>query len=126
MEKGKERELICQETGMDICSGNRQIYLQILELMLNYEEEGGQKLKEDCEQENWTGFGNEAHALKSSAAGIGAMPLSDAARAMEKAVDASDYDYIKANRDAFFALLADTMVEIRVILEDKLKGVLEE
>lgn len=117
MEKGTEKELIQQETGMEICGGNREIYLQILALMLSYEGEKGQKLKEDYKSQKWKSFGNEAHALKSSAAGIGAMALSEAARTMENAVDESDFKFLEENQEDFFQLLQDTIKEIHVILD---------
>lgn len=117
MEKETEKELIHQDTGVEICGGSREIYLQILALMFSYEGEKGQKLIEDYKQQNWKSFGNEVHALKSSAAGIGAMALSEAARAMEDAVDESDFEFIEKHQEAFFQLLQDTIKEIHVILD---------
>lgn len=118
MENGAEGSFINQETGMEICGGNREIYLQILSLMLDYEGgEKGRMLTESYETQNWNLFGNEAHALKSSAAGIGAAALSKAALEMEEAVDEENFDYVADHQEAFFQLLRDTISEIHTILD---------
>lgn len=117
MGKETEGKLINEEAGMEICGGNREIYLQILTLMLSYEGENGQMLSDNCKNHNWETFGNQVHALKSSAAGIGAMALSEAARSLETAVDEADYEFVMGQQEGFFKLLKDTVSEIHDILD---------
>ena len=118
MENGAEGSLINQEAGIEICGGNREIYLQILTLMLDYEGgEKGQMLTDSYKNHDWPLFGNEVHALKSSAAGIGAVALSKAAKEMETAIDEEDFNYVENHQEAFFKLLQDTISEIHTILD---------
>ena len=118
MENGAESSLINQEAGIEICGDNREIYLQILSLMLDYEGgEKGRTLTDSFKNQDWMLFGNEVHALKSSAAGIGAAALSKAAKEMEAAVDGKDFNYVENHQEAFFKLLQDTISEIHTILE---------
>jgi HPt (histidine-containing phosphotransfer) domain-containing protein len=114
----EKNRLIDQETGLEICGSSLEIYHQILALMLEYEGENGQILFDNCRNQNWKAFGNEVHALKSSAAGIGAGALSEAALKMETAVDRSDYAYVQENQEAFFLLLKETISEIHSILDE--------
>ena len=118
MENGAEGSLINQEAGIEICGDNREIYLQILSLMLDYEGgEKGRMLTDSYKNQNWPLFANEVHALKSSAAGIGAAVLSKAAQEMETAVDKEDFNYVENHQEAFFKLLQDTISEIHTILD---------
>ena len=118
MENGAGASLINQEAGIEICGDNREIYLQILTLMLDYEGgEKGQMLTDSYKNQDWPLFGNEVHALKSSAAGIGAATLSEAAKKMEAAVDEEDFNYVENHQEAFFKLLQDTISEIHAILD---------
>ena len=117
MEKEMDAGRINQEAGLEICGGSREVYQQILTLLLCYEEEKGQLLKDSYRNQDWKLFGNEVHALKSSAAGIGAEALSAAARNLEEAVDAGDFDFVEKHQEAFFELLHDTLLEIHTILE---------
>lgn len=116
---GKEMEgsIIDQEAGLEVCGNSQEIYQQILALMLSYEEEKGQVLTDSYKNQDWKLFGNEVHALKSSAAGIGAAVLSKAARELEEAVDAEDYAFVETHQKAFFEVLHDTLSEIHTILE---------
>ena len=51
------------------------------------------------EEENWTDFTIEVHALKSSSKQIGAIALSERAAALEKAGNARDSEFIHKNTD---------------------------
>lgn len=117
MEKEKDAGRINQEAGLEICGGSREVYREILALLLTYENEKGQLLKASYQNQDWKLFGNEVHALKSSAAGIGAETFSAAARSMEEAVDAGDFDFVAKHQESFFQLLGDTLLEIHTILE---------
>lgn len=109
---------INQEIGMETCGNSQEIYRQILTLMLSYEKEKekGQALMDSYKNQDWKLFGNEVHALKSSASGIGAAKLSEAARDLEAAVDEGDLAFVEAHQEAFFRLLQETLLEIHSIL----------
>ncbi len=116
MEAESKSSIIDQEAGLEVCGDSREIYEQVLRLMLSYETEKGQVLTDSYRNQDWKLFGNEVHALKSSAAGIGAAALSKAARELEEAVDAEDYTFVEIHQEAFFQLLHDTLSEIHRIL----------
>lgn len=116
MENQTKGSLIDQAIGIKNCGNNRDIYLQIIRLMLEYETGKGQIIKDSYAQEDWKLYGNEVHALKSSAAGIGAMTLSAEARALEGAVEREDYSYVKEHHEGFLELLGNVLTEIRAIL----------
>lgn len=117
---GKELETSCidQTAGVETCGGSRETYLQILALMQGYGNEKRALIQKSFEERDWITYGNEVHAMKSSAAGIGAFSLSEAAKALEEATDERNMDYVNSHQKEFEELLEKVFGEIDRILEE--------
>ena len=74
--------------------GNEQLFWSVLKEYYRVIEKKADLIKSLEEQEDWSAYTIEVHALKSASKQIGAMSLSDKAAAMEKAGNAKDSEMI--------------------------------
>ena len=80
--------------------GGKKAYLDVLECCFEEGEQERQTLEELYEKQDWKNYTIQIHALKSSMRSIGAMPLSEKAKALEKAGKNGDISYIfEAHKD---------------------------
>lgn len=77
--------------------GNEELFWSVLKVYYKAIEKKAKLIKQLEEEENWTDFTIEVHALKSSSKQIGAMRLSERAAALEKAGNARDAEFIHKN-----------------------------
>ncbi len=83
------------ETGMAYCMNDENFYLEMIQ-----EYKNGNKTPELLkyyEAEDWANYRIVVHALKSTSLSIGAVELSEAAKALELACKDGNLDYVKAN-----------------------------
>ncbi len=119
MEERTEKSCIDQEAGVEICGGSPETYLEVLKVVQGYGEEKRALIQKSFDMQDWKTYGNEVHAMKSSAAGIGAVSLSEEAKALEEACDKGDLEYIGSHQQAFNELLRKVLEEIDSILQGK-------
>jgi len=79
--------------------GSEELFWTVLKVYYNSIEKKAKLIKELEMQENWTDYTIEVHALKSSSKQIGAIHLSEAAAALEKAGNARDSAFIHKRTD---------------------------
>ena len=96
------------DTGMTYCASNEEFYL---EMIGTYLEDSKLADIEKCYGEkDWANYRVLVHALKSTSLSIGAVPLSEKAKALEMAAKEGDASYIESNHAdcmaAYKALLA--------------------
>lgn len=110
------------ERGIQNCGGSPQDYLQVLEVVARHGEKRVEKLEEMIREEDYENYTINVHALKSTAANIGAMELSKLAYNQEMAGKAKDYDTVRKNNRSLLYLYVMVLSEI-----DQLKktGILE-
>ncbi len=80
--------------------GTEEFYLDVLKNYLGLIDKKASMIREFVENEKWSEYTIQLHALKSSSKQIGAMELGDMAAELERAGNESDIEYIKANTEA--------------------------
>ena len=80
--------------------GNEELFWTVLKAYYRTIEKKANLIKSLEEQENWTDYTIEVHALKSSSKQVGAISLSDKAADLEKAGNARDTEYIHRHTDS--------------------------
>jgi CheY-like chemotaxis protein len=87
--------------GISLVNGVFKNYLRILSM---FHKEGTRKIKEvkeSLEAGNYPLYTTYVHAIKSTAANVGADSLSETAKALEAAGKQGDFEFIKLNNDNF-------------------------
>lgn len=98
------------EQGLLYCGGRKK-YMDVL-AACHEEGEGSRQLLEDLyEKEDWENYTIKVHALKSTMRSIGAMPLAEKAKALEKAGKREDITFIRKNHE-------DMLTEHRRVMEE--------
>ena len=87
-----------KKTGMAYCGGEEN-WLSILKVCGDTAEENKAKLKEFYETKNWKEYTILIHGVKSSMKTVGAMTLSEMAKALEQAGKVENTEYIEAHHD---------------------------
>lgn len=98
-------------SGMLYCGG-RQAYLGVLQSCLAESENNMRLIGGLYGKQDWKNYTIKVHALKSAMKSIGALPLSEKAKALENAGKKGDIDYIKNNHDAMIEEYQSVMEEI--------------
>lgn len=91
-----------KKTGMTFCGGEEN-WLEILKVCGDSASENKTKLEEFYQTKNWREYTILIHGVKSSMRTIGAIPLSDMAKALEQAGKAEDTAYIEAHHGEMLA-----------------------
>lgn len=91
MERLQSLEEIELKTGLRYCV-DEEFYLEVLREYIG--EEKSKELQGFLEKEDWDNYRISVHALKSNSMTIGAVGLSEDAKALESAVKEGRYDYI--------------------------------
>lgn len=87
------------EKGILYC-GNKDNYIEILKSHRDSASDNRDQIQGLYEKEDWKNYTIVVHGIKSSMMSIGAVTLSEMAKALELAGKASDFEYIKKEHDA--------------------------
>ena len=89
--------LLDTKTGMGYCMNDEEFYVDIIRTYA----EGDKRhdIAEAFEAENWKDYETYVHALKSTSLNIGAVTLSEHAKALEYAAKEENYGYIRENHE---------------------------
>lgn len=99
------------------CSDSESFYLEVLESYINHQQvEEIQKFYDEKDMENYL---IQIHALKSTSKSIGALHLSEQARALEVAAREQDWDFIKKNHVCVMAEYKELLERISAVLEQQ-------
>lgn len=117
------RTVIIEGIDIDEVAGNYagsiEEYKELLEL---YCLDGKRKLnvlRELLEEQDYKGYGIEAHALKSASANVGAVRVSSRAKEQEKAVDRGDLAFVDSRAPRFLAEYEEQIGHIRDYLAER-------
>lgn len=80
--------------------GNQKNYIEILKTHRDNGEENMRQIQELYDEENWKNYTITVHGVKSSMMSIGAVALSEMAKALEMAGKRDDVDYIHREHDS--------------------------
>lgn len=78
-----EERLIDESVGMNYCSGNREFYMEALEMYEEAFAENELRLKRNFENKDWQDYSIVAHSIKSNSMMIGALKFSELAKSQE-------------------------------------------
>lgn len=101
--------------GMKNCGGTLDDYYQVMDVVLKYGEKRLAKLKKLVAEKDYVNYTIDVHALKSTAANIGAMGLSQMALEHESAGKAGDFEFIETHYEELLALYEVVLKEIAAV-----------
>ncbi|MCR5324370.1 MAG: response regulator [Lachnospiraceae bacterium] len=107
-----------RKTGLLYCAEDESIYASVI---TDYAADGPKytkQLTEYLENENMQDYAVIVHAIKSSSKTIGAMELSEEAKALEKASKSGDIAYVKENHPAFIRKYSELTKMICEVMND--------
>lgn len=111
------------EAGVRNCGGSQEDYLEVLEVVSRHGSKRVEKLENMIQNEDFENYTIDVHALKSTAANIGAMQLSKLAYNQEMAGKAKQYDIVRQNSRSLLYLYVTVLAEIGLLRNE---GILRE
>ena len=102
-------------TGLNYCMDSREFYLDSLKMFMEADQR--EQITSLYAAEDIENYRIAVHALKSSALTIGAVLLSDHAKALEFAAKANDTDFIRAHHDALMEEYTTVLEGIGKVVE---------
>ncbi len=85
------------QMGLDYCGGDEDFYLEMLQMFYAQGLEKRNEIISLYEANNWPDYAVKVHALKSTSLTIGALELSEHARALEQAAKKEETEFIHEN-----------------------------
>ena len=113
MKQLQELEGLDTQTGLTYCMNVESFYLDMLKEYLKGDK--APKLNQFFEEQDWENYQVLVHSLKSTSLSIGAVMVSEKAKALEMAAKSGDTDYIRLHHHAVmeeYILLMDRLREI--------------
>lgn len=110
----EEKKLIDTKVGLQYCMGKPDFYRQVMELFASGAKED--RIKETFEAKEWENYRVEVHAVKGTAMTIGAVSLSEKAKAIDLDIKAGKTPISRESHEAF---LEEYLEVLRLIREDK-------
>lgn len=83
--------------GTENCNGEKDFYLEMLQIYCDQGKQNYEIIKKFYENSNWTGYTAKVHALKSISFTIGAEKFSNQAEKMEQKGKTKNIAYIREN-----------------------------
>ncbi len=121
MEEASTLESRLEDIGLDVSvgikyCGDMSFYEEILKIAVDTAPDKLRTIKESIANEDYKNFTIVVHSVKSNTANIGAMELSEEARALEMAGKENDVDFILQNTDNLLTRYEEMMINISRIL----------
>ncbi|MGN0166542.1 MAG: response regulator, partial [Acetatifactor sp.] len=104
------------QTGLSYCMNEEEFYVEILKEYLKTDK--ASKIEQFFAEEDWNNYRTVVHALKSTSLTIGAVHLSEEAKALEMAAKEGDVDYIRSHHK--------DVLEEYIRLTERMKEILED
>lgn len=99
--------LIDESVGLEYCSGNREFYIEALNMYVEAYGENVARLKKDFETKDWHDYVIAAHSIKGNSLMIGAKALSELAKVHEFAGRDGNEELIQNRFEEFLAAYGD-------------------
>lgn len=107
-------DFLDKDTGLEYCGGDDEIYREVIEGYL--EEDRRAELAGYYDAGDLANYRVVVHAIKSTSLTIGAVELSEKAKALELAAADGDADYVRAHNDEMVAMYSDILHKIQEAL----------
>ena len=107
--------------GLKYCMGDMEFYQSLLRQFASEEKEKSPLMGRYYESSDWYNYEILVHALKSTAKMIGAMDLSDKAKALEMAAKEKREEFIRENHYETMSLYSDLAKGLRELLPEEKK-----
>ena len=107
------------QTGLTNCGGSLEDYISILEVVLRYGPKRYEQLKTMLAEEDYDNYVINVHALKSTAANIGARELSQVSAWLEAMGKEKQYDKMKERTGYLLELYQSLLQQIKEALSPK-------
>ncbi|MCI8522036.1 MAG: hypothetical protein HFI62_02380 [Lachnospiraceae bacterium] len=104
------------EAGIELCAGDEELYLEVLEEALEEGEEKIPLIKSLYERRDYEHYLVEVHGLKNAMRSIGANHLSETAKTQEFAVKEQAYEKIDEHVEALLLEYQDVVDALRELL----------
>ena len=108
------------QTGLSYCMNEEEFYLEMLQEYLKSDK--AVKMSQFFEGEDWENYRTIVHALKSTSLTIGAVQLSEEAKALEMAAKQGDVDYIRSHHKEVLEEYIELTESLKETLKETLKG----
>lgn len=92
------------QMGLDYCGGDEGFYLEMLHMFYEQGVEKRNEITSLYKAANWPDYAVKVHALKSTSLTIGALELSEHAKALEQAAKKEEIEFIRENHAALLRL----------------------
>ena len=115
-EPAGEPELIDKETGLRYSGGSEEIYREFVGMFIENQVARMPELATYYEKEDWSNYTVLVHSIKSTSLSIGAVTLSEQAKALEMAGKENRIEYIKEYHEALLRLSKATVRECEEML----------
>lgn len=102
--------------GIENCGGQLEDYLKVLEIAWHYGEQKLDELSTLHKQHDYVTYTIKVHSLKSTTRNIGAVEISDMAKAQEAAGNKQEYSYIDEHKDELQAAYRSLLSKIHTVL----------
>ena len=108
--------MIDADTGLRYCGGDVRFYLDVLGDFTQACREKSSELEACASAEDWQGYQIRVHALKSMAKTVGALALSESAKALEEAAKVKDASYIASRHPVLLKDYGEVRARIEAAL----------
>jgi len=100
------------KSGLDLCDGNMDIYLNALRIFVSSTPKDLEKMRA-VSVETLKDYSVTAHSVKSMSVYIGAEEARKTAKQLELLADAGDFDKVQAQNEAFINYVEKLMAAVR-------------
>ncbi len=108
----KQSKYIDYDAAMDICEGDEEFLDTVTQCFLEEWQERKNRIYTSFAQEDWETYRINVHALKSGSLNIGAVALSEEAKAIEFAIKDGDFNFAKDNHAKCLNHLEELLLEL--------------
>ena len=108
--------------GLQLAGGTVEYYYEILATFYDDWLEREKAIENCLDEEDFSGYTTNVHALKGASANIGANKLSEAAYALEMAGQREDLEFITENTDNTMMVLRQLLADINTVLSSREAG----
>lgn len=96
-----EAAVIDKETGITYCGGMEELYDEVVEQYCAQGADYIEQIRKFVSEQDWKNYQIVVHGIKGSSLTVGAVALSEKAKALEMAAKSDQIDYILTENDSF-------------------------